>query len=153
MNSSRFAENENHQLIVLSILYHISMDDKCKTMFTYTDCIPLVSLANHKLRLSQQGVWLSLIEAHTLMSKIAKIYLFSFGNKLETWRLGDGRIASSPILPPSFWWKILWTTRIAWFASQRKPYPFCHWLESLSFESGLSDKIGFKNVEIFKNWS
>ncbi|XP_072014617.1 kinesin-associated protein 3-like [Amphiura filiformis] len=34
--------NENHRLIVLCILYHISMDDKAKSMFTYTDCIPLV---------------------------------------------------------------------------------------------------------------
>ncbi|KAL4218964.1 Kinesin-associated protein 3 [Mactra antiquata] len=34
--------NENHKLIVLCILYHISMDDKSKSMFTYTDCIPIV---------------------------------------------------------------------------------------------------------------
>ncbi|CAI9726456.1 kinesin-associated protein 3 isoform X3 [Octopus vulgaris] len=34
--------NENHKLVVLGILYHISMDDKAKTMFTYTDCIPVV---------------------------------------------------------------------------------------------------------------
>jgi len=26
----------------LKVLYHISMDDKCKSMFTYTDCIPMV---------------------------------------------------------------------------------------------------------------
>lgn len=34
--------NENHKLIVLGILYHISMDDKAKSMFIYTDCIPVV---------------------------------------------------------------------------------------------------------------
>ncbi|KAK3581891.1 hypothetical protein CHS0354_024204 [Potamilus streckersoni] len=34
--------NENHQLIVLCILYHISMDEKSKSMFTYTDCVPMV---------------------------------------------------------------------------------------------------------------
>lgn len=34
--------NENHKLIVLCILYHISLDDKAKSMFTYTDCIPMV---------------------------------------------------------------------------------------------------------------
>ena len=28
--------------ISLKLLYHISMDDKCKSMFTYTDCIPMV---------------------------------------------------------------------------------------------------------------
>ncbi|XP_006812486.1 kinesin-associated protein 3-like [Saccoglossus kowalevskii] len=34
--------NENHRVIVLCLLYHISMDDKAKSMFTYTDCIPVV---------------------------------------------------------------------------------------------------------------
>lgn len=34
--------NENHRLIILCILYHVSMDDKSKSMFTYTDCIPMV---------------------------------------------------------------------------------------------------------------
>ncbi|KAL3871441.1 hypothetical protein ACJMK2_039438 [Sinanodonta woodiana] len=34
--------NENHQLIVLCILYHISMDERSKSMFTYTDCVPMV---------------------------------------------------------------------------------------------------------------
>jgi hypothetical protein len=38
------ADNENHKLIVLCILYHISLDDKAKSMFTYTDCIPMVSM-------------------------------------------------------------------------------------------------------------
>ena len=37
------ADNENHKLIVLCILYHITLDDKAKSMFTYTDCIPMVS--------------------------------------------------------------------------------------------------------------
>lgn len=34
--------NENHSLIILCILYHISTDEKCKSLFTYTDCIPMV---------------------------------------------------------------------------------------------------------------
>ncbi|KAL8617694.1 hypothetical protein ACOMHN_039642 [Nucella lapillus] len=34
--------NENHKLIVLCILYHVSLDDKSKSMFAYTDCIPMV---------------------------------------------------------------------------------------------------------------
>ncbi|KAM9331295.1 kinesin-associated protein 3 [Gastrophryne carolinensis] len=33
-------ENPNHQQIVMCILYHLSMDDRCKSMFAYTDCIP-----------------------------------------------------------------------------------------------------------------
>ncbi|XP_014676372.1 PREDICTED: kinesin-associated protein 3-like [Priapulus caudatus] len=34
--------HSKHRVIVLSILYHISMDDRCKSLFTYTDCIPIV---------------------------------------------------------------------------------------------------------------
>ena len=30
------------RILSLSILYHISMDDRYKSMFTYTDCIPIV---------------------------------------------------------------------------------------------------------------
>ncbi|MBN3302304.1 KIFA3 protein, partial [Amia calva] len=32
--------NENHKQIAMCILYHISMDDRFKSMFAYTDCIP-----------------------------------------------------------------------------------------------------------------
>ncbi|KAL5012631.1 hypothetical protein ScPMuIL_011182 [Solemya velum] len=35
-------KNDNHKLIVLCILYHISMDEKAKSMFTFTHCIPIV---------------------------------------------------------------------------------------------------------------
>jgi hypothetical protein len=31
-----------HRDVVLKLLYHISMDDRCKSMFTYTDAVPLV---------------------------------------------------------------------------------------------------------------
>lgn len=34
--------NPRHQPVVLCILYHISMDDRCKSVFTYTDCIPIL---------------------------------------------------------------------------------------------------------------
>ena len=37
------AAEERHQQAVLAVLYHLSVDDKCKSMFTYTDCIPTVS--------------------------------------------------------------------------------------------------------------
>ncbi|CAL4128904.1 unnamed protein product, partial [Meganyctiphanes norvegica] len=33
---------ERHQQAVLAVLYHLSVDDKCKSMFTYTDGIPNV---------------------------------------------------------------------------------------------------------------
>ncbi|XP_047491203.1 kinesin-associated protein 3-like isoform X2 [Penaeus chinensis] len=42
---------ERHQQAVLAVLYHLSVDDKCKSMFTYTDCIPTVM----KLVLSSPG--------------------------------------------------------------------------------------------------
>ncbi|CAB4032785.1 kinesin-associated 3 isoform X2, partial [Paramuricea clavata] len=35
-------DNEIQCIVVLCILYHISMDDRYKSMFTYTDCIPLI---------------------------------------------------------------------------------------------------------------
>ena len=36
---------EHHCVVVLCILYHISMDDRFKSFFSYTDCIPMVSEA------------------------------------------------------------------------------------------------------------
>ncbi|XP_050693391.1 kinesin-associated protein 3-like isoform X4 [Eriocheir sinensis] len=33
---------DRHQQAVLAVLYHLSVDDKCKSMFTYTDCIPTI---------------------------------------------------------------------------------------------------------------
>lgn len=35
-------KNENHSLIVLCILYHLSMNDKAKSQFAFADCIPMV---------------------------------------------------------------------------------------------------------------
>uniref|UniRef100_A0A8C5RKQ7 Kinesin associated protein 3 n=1 Tax=Laticauda laticaudata TaxID=8630 RepID=A0A8C5RKQ7_LATLA len=32
--------NENYKQVAMCILYHISMDDRFKSMFAYTDCIP-----------------------------------------------------------------------------------------------------------------
>jgi len=36
MNMSRF------QPVVLGLLYHISIEDKFKSLFTYTECIPRI---------------------------------------------------------------------------------------------------------------
>lgn len=38
-----FPGNENYKQIAMCVLYHISMDDRFKSMFAYTDCIPQVS--------------------------------------------------------------------------------------------------------------
>ena len=35
---------EQHSVVVMCILYHISMDDKYRSYFSYTDCIPLVRI-------------------------------------------------------------------------------------------------------------
>jgi hypothetical protein len=37
-------KNEEHRVLVLRLLYHLSIDDKSKSLFTFTDAIPLVSL-------------------------------------------------------------------------------------------------------------
>ena len=36
--------SETHCVIVLCILYHVSMDEKSRGVFAYTDCIPQVSV-------------------------------------------------------------------------------------------------------------
>ena len=33
----------NFRHVCLKLLYHVSMDDKCKSMFTYTECIPIIT--------------------------------------------------------------------------------------------------------------
>nr|CAD7453723.1 unnamed protein product [Timema tahoe] len=33
--------DQRHEAIILRILYHMSMDDRCKSMFTYTECVPM----------------------------------------------------------------------------------------------------------------
>ncbi|XP_055614070.1 kinesin-associated protein 3 [Uranotaenia lowii] len=35
--------DDKHHEIVTKILYHMSLDDKIKSMFTYTDCVPVVT--------------------------------------------------------------------------------------------------------------
>ncbi|XP_052901215.1 kinesin-associated protein 3 [Anopheles moucheti] len=37
-----FLSDDKHHGIVTKILYHMSLDDKVKSMFTYTDCVPVV---------------------------------------------------------------------------------------------------------------
>lgn len=39
-----FLNDDTYKEVVLGVLYHLSMDDKVKSMFTYTDCIPIVSI-------------------------------------------------------------------------------------------------------------
>jgi len=36
------ADDPKHKSVVLGIVYHLSMDDRVKSMFTYTDCITMI---------------------------------------------------------------------------------------------------------------
>lgn len=36
------AGDENNRVVAMRILYHISIDDRFKGIFVYTDCIPQV---------------------------------------------------------------------------------------------------------------
>ncbi|XP_070602911.1 kinesin-associated protein 3 isoform X2 [Erythrolamprus reginae] len=51
--------NENYKQVAMCILYHISMDDRFKSMFAYTDCIP--QLMKMLLECSDERVDLELI--------------------------------------------------------------------------------------------
>ena len=37
-------EDDSDRVVVLCVLYHISMSEKCSALFSYTDCIPTVSV-------------------------------------------------------------------------------------------------------------
>lgn len=39
----QFLSDDKHHAIVTKILYHMSLDDKVKTIFTYTDCVALIT--------------------------------------------------------------------------------------------------------------
>ncbi|KAG5681802.1 hypothetical protein PVAND_011210 [Polypedilum vanderplanki] len=39
----QFMSDDKHHSIVIKILYHFSLDDKVKAIFTYTDCVPLLT--------------------------------------------------------------------------------------------------------------
>ena len=37
------AEDDSHRTLVLCILYHISIEEKSRPVFAYTDCVPQVN--------------------------------------------------------------------------------------------------------------
>jgi hypothetical protein len=39
----QFMSEDKHHTIVIKILYHMSLDDKVKIAFTYTDCVPMLT--------------------------------------------------------------------------------------------------------------
>lgn len=85
-----FLSDDKHHEIVTRILYHMSLDDKVKSMFTYTECVPLatdmlVLNLNPKVDLDLIGLCVNLAlnkrnaqlmiennRLHTLMSRAFK---------------------------------------------------------------------------------
>lgn len=85
-----FLSDDKHHEVVTRILYHMSLDDKVKSMFTYTECVPLatdmlVLNLNPKVDLDLIGLCVNLAlnkrnaqlmiennRLHTLMSRAFK---------------------------------------------------------------------------------
>ncbi|XP_041133575.1 kinesin-associated protein 3-like isoform X1 [Polyodon spathula] len=75
-------ENENHKQISMCILYHISMDDRFKSMFAYTDCIP--QLMKMLFECSEERMDLELISfCINLAANKRNAQLISEGNGLK----------------------------------------------------------------------
>ncbi|MGH0134230.1 UNVERIFIED_CONTAM: hypothetical protein FKN15_003743 [Acipenser sinensis] len=75
-------ENENHKQISMCILYHISMDDRFKSMFAYTDCIP--QLMKMLFECSEERMDLELISfSINLAANKRNAQLISEGNGLK----------------------------------------------------------------------
>ncbi|XP_063683184.1 kinesin-associated protein 3-like [Bolinopsis microptera] len=47
-----FVKEETHRVFALCILYHVSVDDKCKGLFSYTDIVPIII---HILQENEEG--------------------------------------------------------------------------------------------------
>ncbi|XP_075038840.1 kinesin-associated protein 3 [Mixophyes fleayi] len=75
-------ENENYKQIVMCILYHISMEDRCKSMFAYTDCIP--QLMKMMFECSDERIDLELISfCINLAANKRNAQLISEGNGMK----------------------------------------------------------------------
>lgn len=93
-------ENENHKTVVLCILYHISLEDNAKSMFSYTDCIPVVSHNPYPVHVVYtnicelyHGSWRNYLPWHrnscdVLLLPVHWLSVPPF-NKLDLWSLWD----------------------------------------------------------------
>uniref|UniRef100_A0A2D4K2V4 Kinesin-associated protein 3 n=4 Tax=Elapidae TaxID=8602 RepID=A0A2D4K2V4_9SAUR len=74
--------NENYKQVAMCILYHISMDDRFKSMFAYTDCIP--QLMKMLLECPDERVDLELISfCINLAANKRNVQLICEGNGLK----------------------------------------------------------------------
>ncbi|XP_006887522.1 PREDICTED: kinesin-associated protein 3 [Elephantulus edwardii] len=74
--------NENYKQIAMCILYHISMDDRFKSMFAYTDCIP--QLMKMLFECSDERIDLELISfCINLAANKRNVQLICEGNGLK----------------------------------------------------------------------
>lgn len=53
----RVPGDEAQKHLAMRILYHISMDDRFKSMFAYTDCIPQVRAGENETRGTIAVLW------------------------------------------------------------------------------------------------
>ncbi|XP_023557713.1 kinesin-associated protein 3 [Octodon degus] len=74
--------NENYKQIAICVLYHISMDDRFKSMFAYTDCIP--QLMKMLFECSDERIDLELISlCINLAANKRNVQLICEGNGLK----------------------------------------------------------------------
>ncbi|KAF4018390.1 hypothetical protein G4228_010394 [Cervus hanglu yarkandensis] len=74
--------NENYKQIAMCVLYHISMDDRFKSMFAYTDCIP--QLMKMLFECSDERIDLELISfCINLAANKRNVQLICEGNGLK----------------------------------------------------------------------
>ncbi|KAB0345678.1 hypothetical protein FD754_022604 [Muntiacus muntjak] len=77
-----FPGNENYKQIAMCVLYHISMDDRFKSMFAYTDCIP--QLMKMLFECSDERIDLELISfCINLAANKRNVQLICEGNGLK----------------------------------------------------------------------
>lgn len=79
--------------LALGVLYHLSMDDKCKSMFTYTDCVAMVrdELLNNPDETSSQPELIALAVNLTQNARNAEVFCSDGGLDAVFRRAADTR--------------------------------------------------------------
>lgn len=94
--------------LAMRILYHISMDDRFKSMFAYTDCIPQVRALGARDKLGFNSVpevriWEHGICSHIMHALAFRMYKGALGWRGSTSRAGASkssrRVITAPGLP------------------------------------------------------
>ena len=85
----------NLQNSVVCVLYHLSFEDKVKSMFAYTDCIPLVmkmilETTDDQVSLEVMALGVNLAANKRNAQLICEGMLFAFSNKKYIQGVQDG---------------------------------------------------------------